>query len=734
MAVIGSLVADLAANSAAFNRDLSSATRNLRSNSAAMNRSLGAIDRQFAQVRAAATGFARSVFSIRGAVAGLAAAGGIAYAGRQALQAADDMAKLADRTGLTVEAISALEYQASQTGALQSYESGIETFAEKMGELRTGTGELISFLQNYDQAVLRNLRNSRDQAEALDIVADALQRETDASLRARLAAVAFGGAGVDLTNTFRGGSEAIRQYRREAEQLNLVLGDEGARNAEALNDELDRMVRSMRMEWTIAVTNHADEVLSLAQAWQDVKLGVLEAGIQIGRFLRLGGFQSDAPRPGASVDTAIQQAIRARELSQRVELVPAAARGQDVQDFLGRDFTGRAWTEAMRQAAEEGLAYGARRERAIELQREAIAAELARLADVFQANADLLSQRRKGSQRPLLSGDGADRPGRSPADASPSTLTGLLDQVERDVQARRDERAAAAQSLFEATRTAAETYRLELERIAGLEGAGAFAEAGGAETAGRGRVAALIAMAQATDQVGTAMREAQALADQGLISEAQLMAARDQIQALGPEVRTLMDELRSATDNLFISAQNEVLAFAEGFQTMGETVRGVIRSIVREMMSLALQRFLFTPMRNAMNGFLDNLSFGGFGFGGGGGGKSIPKFQRGGSFTVGGAGGVDSQLVMFKASPGENVQVTPTGAAGLRYGGGGAVVVERIVEKAIPIVITEGEMFAARVGEIMQPGLAAAAQRGGELGKAGALSEIGRAQRLNTRR
>jgi hypothetical protein len=37
--------------------------------------------------------------------------------------------------------------------------------------------------------------------------------------------------------------------------------------------------------------------------------------------------------------------------------------------------------------------------------------------------------------------------------------------------------------------------------------------------------------------------------------------------------------------------------------------------------------------------------------------QAAPKFATGGSFKVGGSGGIDSQLVQFKATPGEMVDV-----------------------------------------------------------------------------
>jgi class 3 adenylate cyclase len=50
------------------------------------------------------------------------------------------------------------------------------------------------------------------------------------------------------------------------------------------------------------------------------------------------------------------------------------------------------------------------------------------------------------------------------------------------------------------------------------------------------------------------------------------------------------------------------------------------------------------------------------------GGQSVPGFATGGSFTVGGSGGTDSQLMRFRATPGEMVNITK-GERGQRQGG-----------------------------------------------------------------
>jgi len=63
--------------------------------------------------------------------------------------------------------------------------------------------------------------------------------------------------------------------------------------------------------------------------------------------------------------------------------------------------------------------------------------------------------------------------------------------------------------------------------------------------------------------------------------------------------------------------------------------------------------------------------------GGGGGGLfgKQPGFQHGGAFVVGGAGGPDSQMVAFAASPGERVSVAPGSG-----GGGGAQIIQLVVD------------------------------------------------------
>ncbi len=101
----------------------------------------------------------------------------------------------------------------------------------------------------------------------------------------------------------------------------------------------------------------------------------------------------------------------------------------------------------------------------------------------------------------------------------------------------------------------------------------------------------------------------------------------------------------------------------------------LIDSLIADITKLAVKAAILAPLVNllgfgAPGGDILGSLFGLFGGGGGGGGSptgavggggggiGIPGLRTGGQFTVGGSGGADSQLVAFKATPGEEVTVT----------------------------------------------------------------------------
>ncbi|XBQ15798.1 MAG: hypothetical protein ABL308_12675 [Oceanicaulis sp.] len=670
MAIIGSLVADLSANSAAFNRDMSQATNALRSNSARMNRSLGAIDRGFASVKRNMGGIARQALSMRGALTAAVGIGGFGVMTQQSLEAADAAAKLARSTGFTVEQISALQYQASQTGALDGFDRALGTLAYNLGQLRVGTGPLLTFLREYDRDLARTLAGTEDQAEAVNVLADAISRETDVTQRVALARAAFGRTGTQLTNTFAEGRQGIARYREEAQRLGIVLGTDNAEAAERFNDAMDRIQRQVRQRWTVAITEHTDDVLDAARAWQDLRLGALRAAAAVSRSMNMGrGLAARDPEASARTleEAAQMYTLRATGARDRGTLLTAEQRL--VARAVGASDGGalhRQITEMLRNAEHLPDAY---LEAAARLREEAQRVRQA-AEEAAEIEAELASRRGAGAPADGEDGDGVGRSGGRDLFGEGDPFGDMLTNARETLKAHREGLRGEARALFEATRTEVEVFQAEIARIGDLERGGFFADAGGADTAIRARVAALVQMASAADDTRTAFAELRRLTQAGLIDPAAADAARAQIELLREPVRGLKDDLRDVLEGGLRSIDRELLDALSGFKSFGEAATSIIRSIAMEFQRLAIERLVTDPLRRGLNALFD-IGLAAVTGGASSAGKPGKKFQRGGRFTVAGAGGVDSQLVSFWGTPGEEVEVRPTGPAGRAFSGGG---------------------------------------------------------------
>jgi tape measure domain-containing protein len=158
--------------------------------------------------------------------------------------------------------------------------------------------------------------------------------------------------------------------------------------------------------------------------------------------------------------------------------------------------------------------------------------------------------------------------------------------------------------------------------------------------------------------------------------------------AAGQEIENLVrlnQQLKSEQDNL-----NKIVDAGEGaFKKLwlgaikgGQDFRDSMRSIVDDVAEMFYDMVIKSQIQNLMKGAFSGGSSGssGFSFGNISGALSgafdwiggLFGFADGGSFQVGGAGGTDSQLVAFRASPDETVTITKPGQDG---GSSGAVAV-----------------------------------------------------------
>ena len=140
-----------------------------------------------------------------------------------------------------------------------------------------------------------------------------------------------------------------------------------------------------------------------------------------------------------------------------------------------------------------------------------------------------------------------------------------------------------------------------------------------------------------------------------LASNDPLVGLRVALNTYANQLPSVAEQINTAVQNTFSETENAFINFA----TTGKLVfSNLVDSILADLARIALRQAILGPLAQALSGALGGA------FGGSPGSNitlpptNVPGFQHGGSFTVPGQGGADSQLVQFLATPGENVSVS----------------------------------------------------------------------------
>lgn len=191
---------------------------------------------------------------------------GIALAVRSQINAADDMAKMAQKIGVSVEALSQLQYAADLSGV-------------KLEQLRTGLTILSTNLtqqaKKFDAVGIATrdaAGNMRPTIDVLADLADVLSKMPDGAEKTALAVSLLGESGAQMIPLLNGGATALRAMMGEADALGLTIDTRTAKAAERFNDALTKLqaavtgfVRQIASALVPVMAAIAETVAGLAQ-------------------------------------------------------------------------------------------------------------------------------------------------------------------------------------------------------------------------------------------------------------------------------------------------------------------------------------------------------------------------------------------------------------------------------------------------------------------------------------
>lgn len=325
------LVVSLEARIAQFERSMARAT-------GASQRAASGIQTNFRRIEGQALSLGRTfagAFGLGILTGGLA---GLTLAIQRTVSEAAGLVDLADKIGITTDALQELRFQADQNGSsAEALDGALEQFSRRIGLAATGTGELLKILQANGVALRDNEGNLRPLNDLLGAYADLIKNAANDQDRAVLATEAFGRAGDEMANVLRGGSAEIEQFKQRAHELNQVVGEEGVRNLEAFDDRLQVLSGRWDKFWTdavVAALGALEQIGRAEHAIADQIADMIDAGVgnveRIGAAAgRLAAGQQPAPSApnsaGRRVDEAFANLQFPRSTPNRTTVLPSRA-------------------------------------------------------------------------------------------------------------------------------------------------------------------------------------------------------------------------------------------------------------------------------------------------------------------------------------------------------------------------------------------------------------------------
>ncbi len=193
----------------------------------------------------------------------------------------DQIAKMAKRTGLSVEALSELKFVASQTGtSIEALETGFRRMQRSIYDAGRGLSTQTDALADIGLAY-KDLKGLAPE-EQFKLMAEAISRIEDPTRKAALAQALFGRAGTQLLPMMAKGAKGIEQLQKEARRLGLTMSSEDAAAAEEFTDTLDALWKVVKMGVFRVGAALAPVLKQLAETITDVAMKV-SAWIQANR-------------------------------------------------------------------------------------------------------------------------------------------------------------------------------------------------------------------------------------------------------------------------------------------------------------------------------------------------------------------------------------------------------------------------------------------------------------------
>lgn len=185
-----------------------------------------------------------SAAKIAKGVAAAAISAGVAFGAmaKSAVDHGDALDEMSQRTGISVESLSRLEYAARFSGvALEDLAKSQGKMAKQMVAAAQGSKSAQKAFQQIGVAIKNTDGSLRSSEEVMLDVAEKFSKMEDGAGKTAIAMEIFGKSGAAMIPFLNEGREGIARLSKEADALGVTMSEKTAKQAAEFNDSMDRI-------------------------------------------------------------------------------------------------------------------------------------------------------------------------------------------------------------------------------------------------------------------------------------------------------------------------------------------------------------------------------------------------------------------------------------------------------------------------------------------------------------
>lgn len=644
-------------------------------------------------------------------IAGAVAAVGLASlvedvrrATNESVKLAKEMTSAAQGIGISTDALQQYDYIAQKTGASQDVmRDGLGELTRKLGEAAEGSKSAIALFDRLGVSIFDTNGKVRDGASAFPLVADAIMKVGSEAQRQAIQTQLFGEeAGPKLSGALALGSAGIADMTKEFGALGLAISGETLQSLGDMGKELEQINQQLSKEQAESIVANKDSILAYEGAIGRLKIQLMS---MIGDLGKLDPWLDQWDANMVRVRDGVNEMV--------MDIITALPR-----IFVNARSAASDTAHALFQMASDGVAAAARLVSGV---RDWLGVKIGAVFDGLKRRIDEAGQWFFGLYDKVV---------------GHSYIPDMVDEIGQHMRRLDAELLAPVRG---ATQSAREMFRALQQDVSSILGR-LFPEQAEKNQYDRELKTLNDYFDALIKHGGDALAiEKQREAAVTALKRAYLGLARDRAGAIGDDpadivmlgggksLDEMIDEagkrLPEALGKIGDQADELRVRFVDSFAKMFD---GALSQVDRFVNGIKSGNWLdiIGGLLNSIDA-IAGLFTGGKGFkigsatiGGGTGSASlpplIPQLANGGSMILGGASGLDRNLLSLNGSPiakvtrGETMTITPSNDRG----GSGGVVVVRVEEGALfrPVV----ESTAGRVVAAAAPSIASAGAVGGE--------------------